>query len=316
MPAALIHVRVSREFLDDYVQRTVQRRRPVRDNILGTRIFGESNTAGEMDLVLRPSPDKLLGEIAFVGTVDSRTVGYNGPAILHSSSKAAFRAGKQVTISGSGLHVAPATASVSTSTQTNHIETTLPRLRGRIARRIAWRRVGNSRSQAEAISSQHTAAIIRNDLDKRIDQAVAKMQQEFRVMVAELPMDRVQMAVHTNFRTTSEYVELAMIRNGATAEEKRLRPPQINGNPHVAIRVNRVLLRHALADPEFNQTVVPLLAKIFKTRLAEQAIALVNPVEEPRDESTKWSLADDWLTLDFTDVGPEPSSLASVSEKP
>ncbi len=111
VPAALVYVRISRGFLEDYVDRTVHDRKPITDCILGTRIVGESNTNGQIRLLLRPAFGKLTGEIAFDGTVHSQSTGYNGPAIIHSISDASFCARKPISMGPAGLNVAPATAS-------------------------------------------------------------------------------------------------------------------------------------------------------------------------------------------------------------
>ncbi len=308
VPAALIYMRVSREFLDDDVQRTVRQWRPVEDSILGTRIYGESNTIGETHLVLRPSRDSLLGDIRFIGTVHSRTVGYNGPAILHYISDATFRAEKAINMGDSGLSAAPAIASVSTRLQTTNIQTTLPRLRGRIATRIAWNRAEKSRSEAETISSNHTAAIIRDDLDKQVDQSVATIQETFRAKLAEFELDRDHLAAHMNFRTTPEYVEMAMIRQDANAEEKSLRPPPVEGNPDVAIRVNRILLSRVFANPQIGPKIASVLSKLLIAQGAEKAIVVSYASEELPQNQEKWSVGRDWLTLEYTDPRRQPSS--------
>ncbi len=81
---------ISRDFLEDYVDRAVHTREPLHDCILGTRIEGESQTDGKVHLLLHPMFGKLSGEIAFDGTVHTQTVGYNGPAILHFISNSTF----------------------------------------------------------------------------------------------------------------------------------------------------------------------------------------------------------------------------------
>jgi hypothetical protein len=73
--AAIVYVRVSRDFLEDYVERTVNRSKQVRDCVLGTRIIGESQTRGRTRLVLLPSNRQLLANIVFDGTVTARTRG-------------------------------------------------------------------------------------------------------------------------------------------------------------------------------------------------------------------------------------------------
>ena len=176
VPAALVYVRVSGDFLEDYIERSVRQRKQVRDCILGTRIVGESDTTGQTRLTLNPSNDQLSANITFYGNVRARTRGYKGPVVLHNIADSRFQANKRIALDDFGLRVAPAAADASTRLRTTFITTSLPRLRGRIATRIAWRRVSQTHARAEAITSDHTADDIRSDLDKRINQSMANVQ--------------------------------------------------------------------------------------------------------------------------------------------
>lgn len=296
-PAALVYVRVSRGFLEDYVERSVKRRKPVRDCVLGTRLIGESETIGKTQLVLRPSRDKLSGEVTFTGTVTSRTTGYNGPAILQILSDATFQARKPISLSDAGLNVSPATAVAPTKLQTTNIETTLPRLLGRIATRIAWRRDAQSRSEAEAITSQHAAKTIRDDLDARVDESIAKVEQALQFKIPGLEIDSQQLTIK-RFRTSADYVEMAMMRQDATVEEYSLRPPEVQGSPDIAVRVSRSIVRQAVADSELSAELAPLLGKLLDARVINKALAMA------RDATTNWSIHPHWIALDYTQAGP------------
>src|SRR5262249_4436923 len=152
--------RVSRDFLEDYVEREVSRTKPVHDYILGTRIVGESDTRGKTRLQLLPSSGKLSGKISFEGTVHARTQGYNGPVVLHQIADSTFRASKTIPLDSSGLKVTPSVTTAPTRLTTTGIDSNSPWLRGRIATRIAWRRAASSNQEAERITADHTAAII------------------------------------------------------------------------------------------------------------------------------------------------------------
>jgi uncharacterized protein (DUF2267 family) len=310
VPAALVYVRLSRAFLEDYVDRTVHDRKPVSDCILGTRIVGDSDTTGKIHLLLRPTFGKLSGEIAFDGTVHSRTTGYNGPVIIHSVSDAMFRARKPISLDTSGLNVASATASAPTNLQTVGIESTLPRLRGRIATRIASRRNAALHMEAQDITSQHTAANIRHDFDKRIDQSVARIRQVFRLNVPGLDVDRDRGISVMRFRSTANYVEMAMVRQGASAEESSLRPPPVDGEPDLAIRVNRALFGATIGDSQLSQQFAPLLVKALEARIKAKAVASGKTAVASTDDGTKWSMDQLWLAMDFTDPARQVSAPA------
>lgn len=64
----------------------------------------------------------------------------------------------------------------------------------------------------------------------------------FQLKVPGIELDQGEELATVRYRSTPDYVEMAMIPKGATAEELNLRPPAISGKPDFAIRVNRALL--------------------------------------------------------------------------
>ena len=173
VPGAVVWVRLSKDFLGDYVERDVDRTKPVRDYILGTRINGSSRTTGKTRLVLQPNEDRAKGRVEFVGEVHGREIGHNGPATLHFKTASTFRAHKLLTMTDAGIVASPAVAHATTRLTPTSIYTSLPGLRGRIGQRIARRREAASRSQANAIASDHTADDIRQGFDKRLNDSVS-----------------------------------------------------------------------------------------------------------------------------------------------
>ena len=305
VPATLVYVRVSRDFLEDYVDRTVRQKEPVHDNILGARIEGDSETQGKTHIVLKPSDSQVLADVEFFGTVHSRTLGYKGPTVMHYVSDETFTARKPISMGELGLGVAPATAQVRTRLQTTSIETSLPRLIGRIAERIAWRQDAHARGQAEAITSQHSAATISSGLDRRIDRSVAKVQDTLSSQIAALEFNRGSVPRIVQFRSTADYVEVAMVRDGATLDELSLQPPAVEGNPDIAVRVHRTVIGSALADPQITQKLAQLLVKLLEVRIAQKALTIVGMGADLPATSTKWKVDLNWLAVDFTDVNRE-----------
>ena len=103
VPAAVAYVRVSGDFLENHIERTVRQRKEVRDCILGTRIVGQSDTTGQTRLTLIPGIDQLRANISFYGNVRARTRGYQRRVTLHSISDTGFRANKMIALDDLGL---------------------------------------------------------------------------------------------------------------------------------------------------------------------------------------------------------------------
>jgi hypothetical protein len=301
VPAAMVYVRLSGEFLEDYVEREVRRKKPVRDNILGARIVGESVTRGKTSLELLPSKGQLLGKITFTGTVHSQTRGYKGPVVLHQFSDSTFRSSKLVSLDENGLRVSRATTHAATDLTTTCIETCLPRLRGRIARRIAWNRVSGSQQQSQSITAQHTAAQISSDLDERIGKSTAKVEQVFKSKLPELDDQHQLAGTEMRFRSSADCAEFAMVRREANTEERKIRPPIVEGNPDVAVRVHRAMLTRAISDPQVRDDLAPRFVELLKARFQRNAEARRKVDNESPTDTTKWTFDPDWLVLDFID---------------
>jgi hypothetical protein len=308
VPAVLVYVKVSRDFVNDFIERRVSRQKPLTDCVLGTNIFGQSNTNGKLELLLRPSLGKLSGEVVFDGTVQSNSKGYNGPAIIFSKSDSQFRARKPVSISTSGVHSEPARASVNTNLTTTGIGSTLPRLRGRIATRVAQRRNAEQHGEAESITADHTARRIRNDLDLRIDSALARIG---KFAAETFPLDDMQFENRKSelrLRSTNENLELGMmVVEGVGAESLRLRPPAVVGKPDLAIRINR-----ALFDDETNAGLeqVQEVAELFVAKLKSSLSLKFAEREKGRGENdvVEWRLEPDWVVVDYSVTREDTSS--------
>jgi hypothetical protein len=290
VPAAIVYVRVSRDFLEDYVERTVRRRKPVRDCVLGTRVVGESDTRGKTYLKLLPSNDRLLAQIAFEGTLRAHTRGYNGPITFRYISDSVFHARKLITVDDSGFLGNPATVNASTQLRTVGMSTSLPRLRGRISLRIAGRRMSQSHGRAEAITADHTADDIRHDFDARITRSLANIERVLGTKIPELETGRSPYPTDVRFRCRPESVEMAILREDATPEERKLRPPPAAESADVSVRVHRTLLTSALADPQLLEQLMPLFTKLLEARAGG---------ENANGSAPTWSIDLNWVSMDF-----------------
>ena len=202
----------------------------------------------------------------------------------------------------SGLRVAPATADASTRLRTNCIGTSLPRLRGRIARRIAWRRTRSSHGQAQAITADHTADDIRDDFDERVNRSMAKVQKLFGSKLPDLETGKSPMPTDLRFRSKTDYLEMAILRENATPEERKLRPPMPKEKTDVSVRVHRTLFTSAIEDPQLMQDLAPLFAKLLEARPNQETSTGRTPAKGGSDTEPKWAIDLEWVSLDFKDA--------------
>jgi hypothetical protein len=309
VPSTAVWVRISRGFLADYVERNVDRRKPVRDYILGTTIAGESHTTGTTRFVLHSNEDQASGEVGFVGEVHAQTVGRNGPAILDYLADSTFRARKSITIGEAGLDTSPAEAIAPTRLKATDIHTNLPGLRDRITQRIAWRRVANTQSQADAIASDHTADDIRHGLDRRINESVASIQRMVQSQIANLKLNGEDQRMLIRSRSTPDFVELAVCQPGPRDNNWRMPSFSVEGNPDVAVRVHPLVLARVFRDPQLHGQITPMISQLFGGAKG------LSDKDRERLNANLFALAGDWFAFDFTTPSQQEPPRTAVAEK-
>jgi hypothetical protein len=87
---------------------------PLTDVILGTRIRGTVQTVGYVNAELGNTNRYAAIDILMQGTAYSRTVGYNGPAIIHASGTTGLAGRKRLILDENGLRAFPAASNART----------------------------------------------------------------------------------------------------------------------------------------------------------------------------------------------------------
>ncbi|HUG70099.1 MAG TPA: hypothetical protein VMM76_20285 [Pirellulaceae bacterium] len=158
-PAHPLVVRISEDWLRAQVVRPVDWKGGVNKVVLQTRVYGNSRTTGDVTLDLLPCPEAAKLRLAFTGRTVATTRGYNGPVIIHTTSWTDFESKLDVEFDAeSGFQARLVTIAGKTGSRTNQVTTTRGGLMEGIIRRVAWRRINASRSQANAITNRTTKA--------------------------------------------------------------------------------------------------------------------------------------------------------------
>jgi hypothetical protein len=161
------------------IEEDIDRITGVRDYILGTDIHGTARMTGRTTLVLAENPAAASMRILLGGTVVSSSIGYNGPVTLRTTGYTRVAGEKQIDMTPEGLVAYWARASCPTSTTIHSIHA-----RHGMVEKIAWRRAGKQKGQAEAIASQHAAARVAGELNAEAGRLIAEQnaryQEKFR----------------------------------------------------------------------------------------------------------------------------------------
>jgi len=304
-----VHIRVSRRLLEQNIERAVVREHAIVDNILGTSLRGYAQTVATTTLELQENPNQAVFDVVFAGTVTSQTQGANGPVVLHGSATTPFYATKRLTLNAEGTHMLPTVIQARTTSVTNDIDTRLSGLRGRIAERVAWRRTAEHRSEADAIASEHAAERIRAEFDNEVQLTVARIEKILLDGTRDLPMVFETGRPSIQFSSTAGHLDIVMVRPQATAEEIALAPPAIDGEPVLAVRAHRVVVRQALGTTRLKQMVQTLLTGL---RSAPTVKTVKTAAAEAVAFELKWSPDRNWLVIDHVDVLPPNKSPKGV----
>lgn len=297
VPANLVYIRVSRSFLEQCMETAIEPETAVDDEILGTRLTGKATTLGSASLVLEPDETQAVFHISFSGTIQSETLGYNGPVVLHNDALTKFEARKQVILSGGGLRGLPASVTAETASTTGKIETRLTGMRGRIAKQVARRRASELRPLADKIAAEHAAQRIATIFDEKVQAAAKRLEATLSGGCLKLALDAREAPALVRFRSAADHLEIIVHRPQPAAEALTMAPPSIEGDPEIAVRVHRVVVRNALAGGDLRSSLHGLLAGVLSKPSDPQV--LTGAVPTPGAFELRWSPDGNWLLLGY-----------------
>ncbi len=202
IPASMITAEASREY---------RHTEDVDRVVLGTHSRGTAVCQGQVTCQLSENRSGAEFVCHIVGSVVSQTCGENGPAIISSMATTDYSADKRIYFDGRRLSTQPAALSTSTHVEITGIDSTLPRLRGRIVRSVARRRAAESLPQAEAITRQLTSEELQRQIDQEFEQRIASLNQKLaqRLSIIE---DFTQKGFQFAVRSSPGFVEVVLTR--------------------------------------------------------------------------------------------------------
>ena len=310
LPAELASAQISRQFLENYFRRAVERDSIVDDQVLGLKIAGRSHLTGQVHLLWH-SADQAPGfDLIFTGVCHSQTDGLHEVVTLHNQAETHFEARKEFIWTETGLETSPAVAQAETHSKTVNIDSSLPGFVGRIATEIAHDRANQRRAEADAISGQHASQRIAGGFDQRVDHQLAIL----RLVSHHLPVGGLlRQATRFEVASTGESLHLAVYRRDVAGNEQTV--GVLPEHCDAAIRLHRGVFQQALAD-RMGLAVLGGLVLHFLTTESQQvaqAAAADNTSPQPK---AYWQMArsvdGQWLLVEH--YSPEPASQPSLPE--
>jgi hypothetical protein len=228
----------------------INRDEPVTDCILGTNVHSDAHTTGETDAVTIPSEKKAIVEFHSKGHVWSNNTGFNGPAVIRSTSDTDFTAKKRVELSDASFTTASAQADADTCIHLHSVSKQGGGLGSRLVSSIGWSKAQGSRGQAESISGEHAETRIANkfndELDDEVQKARTRYEDEYR-----RPLERRG--------EVPEYIRFSSNKDSINFEATQASHSQLgaSGNPPAAPEKHDVTMRlHETAVDNYSASVL------------------------------------------------------------
>jgi len=265
------------------IARVVDEMTPIRDCILGTDIQGTGHTVGRVTVKLVPDKHMAVLDTCLAAKVDSQTVGYNGPAIIHSVGVTELLGVKRLWIDAEGIGAHPATSDADTCTTITCIGSTKDKA---IVERIASRKAGKKKSQAEAIASQHAAWRLNDRMDQESTENLAQANERYVARFRKPLTDRNLFPEELLFSTCAKYLSVRAMESDAYHPGAPSAPPAPPANVDLAVRVHQSALNNltdkalggmTVSDETLQATLKDLLGKVpdeFKPDQREQPWAI------------------------------------------
>ena len=238
-------VHIGKELLDRGVGGPVDEVAPISDVILGTSIYGTGRTVGETIASVNPDPNFATFDANLAAFNYSNTVGRNGPVCIYATGTTGLAATKRFWIDDTGIHVYPAAASAQANTSINNIVS----IKGRqLVEKIAWRRAGKQKGEAECIAGQHAAGNLGARVNAQADPQVQNANERFEAKVRKPLEARRAYPRALTFSTLATGLQIAGIAGTGTQLAAPSAPPALTQHAEMSVYIHESMLNNLAAN--------------------------------------------------------------------
>jgi hypothetical protein len=240
-----LFVRASKYFIaranDD---ETAQNHVPLHDCILGTDVEGFRDTTAHWTTTLVPNDKQAEMQITLNGLAKSQTTGYHGIVTVFSHGNTSLHGKKYIFLdAASGNTSDPACANCCTDTCIDCINVCA----GRLITRIATKRVYGSKSEAEAVASDHAAGQVDNQMDRKADQSLSTANHRFDVKFRNPLLARGAFPQELAYSTTNNWLKVDGLQARADELGASTKPPDASPEAQLSARVHESFIENMTA---------------------------------------------------------------------
>ena len=199
----------------------VSKAQPVTDCILGTTIWGQALTRGNISLKPMYADDHVELAVSLSAHSYSQTSGYHKPVRIRSSGVTTLAAVKRVAIYDRGFTAGGAIGAAATNTHIQSISKTGGRFGHRLVEKIAWKKAGQQKRQAESIASRHAEQKLIASFDQQLVTPLAAARKDYVEKFRAPLIRRAMFPTQLTLSSTSSAVRV----HAAVAKENQLAAP-------------------------------------------------------------------------------------------
>ncbi len=280
---------VSRRFAAAAVERDIDQFTPIHDNILGTSLHGTARMVGHTSLALDENPHAASLNILLNGTIWSNNIGYNGPVTIHTTGTTSVAARKNIKMDAAGLLAFAAGASAGTRSNINSISA-----RCGLIERIAWKKAGQQKGQAEAVGSQRASSRVAGQMDAEAGRMIGERNADYQEKFRNPLLRRGEFPEELVFSSTHDRVQLQSKQESPGLIAAPNAPPSHSGERDLAARMHEsavinygegVLAGYELTDVRLEK----LIKDDLKADLPEE-LRVTKPDGTIDQEKDPWSI--------------------------
>jgi len=242
-----IHLEVAEDLLAPAVNRPVDQVQPVDDVVLGTRIRGTGHTTGNVRLDFVPSGEKAVFDIILGATNISHTRGTQGPVTVNSRGVTAIDARRRIFLDEFNVAAAPVEASADTNSTVTGLGINA-RFGKRLIRRIATKKIAESKAQAESIAEGKARDRIRHQFGEQTEPAVAQMRDQFQQKVRGPLQARGLYPESFHMHTTDRHLRIVARKSLAGQLAAFSSPPAANADNIITAQIHESAVNNILEE--------------------------------------------------------------------
>lgn len=224
---------VSQEMVNSGLMLDVAQSDDVRDCILGTSMVGHATMRGGTHVELLDNPRQAELQLELSGTIHSNNIGFNHGVKIYSEGETAVQGRKRVFIDAKGVTSGPSSVSCTTDSTINGITA-----RSCLVERIAWRKAGRSKSQAEQIGSRHAEERVAMKMDERADEMLDQVNDDFQERFRKPLLRRDEFPQNMRFSTQGGRLLVTWLQANSSQLAAAVKPPPITGDHDLAVQLH------------------------------------------------------------------------------